>query len=191
MNLELRSPLPWVGSLVNRLLRQSRDCVSLSEAVCRPRAELLSRPLLPLLVLTRREHWAGLALSPPETWAGIKVCLTKDYQRQFRTPLHRDSWHLHLTSTLSVHEETGLLGPYTCSRITRAIVLLPVRGFFWHMPETCVSLIRVLFFFLNLMFTSLGGQLTHNVVFVGVKILHQWSPYTYWFIFVFFTHTLL
>ena len=40
----------------NRLPRQSRDCVSLSEAVCRPRAELLSRALLPLLVLTRREH---------------------------------------------------------------------------------------------------------------------------------------
>ena len=41
------------------------------------------------------------------------------------------------------------------------------------MPETCVLLIRVFFFFLNLMFTSLGGQLAHYVVFVGVKILHQ------------------
>ena len=49
------------------------------------------------------------------------------------------------------------------------------------MPEACVSLIVgfcLLVCFLNLMFTSFGGQLTYNVVFVGGEILHQLSPYT-------------
>ena len=47
--------------------------VSLTEAVCRLQAELLFRHLLPFLVLTMRECWAGRVLSPPVSWAGINM----------------------------------------------------------------------------------------------------------------------
>ena len=68
MNLELRSPLLWGGSLVIHLMRKRLDwCVP--RCGCLPTSSGAAvRHLLPLL-----GRWAGYALSPPVTWAGINM----------------------------------------------------------------------------------------------------------------------
>ena len=61
------------GALLTAWWRRDRTDVSLTEAVFRLRVELLFGHLLPLLVLTMRERWAGHVLSLPVIWGGINM----------------------------------------------------------------------------------------------------------------------
>ena len=70
--------------------------MSLTESVCRLRMELLFRHLLPFLVLTMRECWAGHVLSPPVIWAGLNMFVLLKIKRGSSILLSK--WLLAFTS---------------------------------------------------------------------------------------------